>query len=558
MFVSNIVKKCVNLFTHDSSKNDGKVDGENKSAVDTSLVVKDDNVLQDALESVNDLSVTLTQDYVNAVTEDIYLDSVIDSEGGKLPELEHNMEKKDQIISKKRNSILRNFDPLYSADYTSSVTTETLINIKENLEKSTFTESTESFSYTTDSEDNLEITVLPLNNSNPLVNINDDSVDGVCLNICDFDNSSQEIEKNTFVEEELQNTTDLNCSREIQSSEEAFRNKTLPDDDVDVPNTTNYLNTAIVEISIIETSKDYNENTTFEDNVKCDTSKENTEATITTEEEQIAFNKEMDEVSEQINRLEEEVADLKLQLNASQQIQATLELQLTQKEEILIKSQRESLRKDQCFKQEMKQLKDSFEEKNSDDSNAPLKELQETIKSLKLKITSLLGELAALDASEECYKKKMNEYEETLETQVSELQKLNEEQCVLKQHLATLQLALSDVFQKYERSKKIIEGYKCNEDALRQSLATSENTTVKSEQKYESLKAHAKAQLEKSNQELLLMREQYDAELHKITAKIRRLEINHSSFTESLDQKSKECAALATLWDELTGGLYSN
>lgn len=127
------------------------------------------------------------------------------------------------------------------------------------------------------------------------------------------------------------------------------------------------------------------------------------------------------------------------------------------------------------------------------------------------------------------------------------------------------------LFRKYERSKKIIDGYKSNEDTLRQTLISSEDSVHKSEEKYESLKAHAKAQIEKyvakvnniilckniillrSNQEMQLMREQYMSEVHKLSAIIKRLEIKNASLADSLEQKTKECSALAALCDEVTG-----
>ncbi|KAF5285279.1 hypothetical protein FQR65_LT13293 [Abscondita terminalis] len=280
---------------------------------------------------------------------------------------------------------------------------------------------------------------------------------------------------------------------------------------------------------------------------------ESKDSAITTSIIENKISKTMADLSEKNMNLEEEIADLKLQLNASHQVRAGLELQLTQKEEIIIKSQTEALRKQQSYKQEIKQLKDKLDEKNSEEDNTPLKELQETNKSLKLREGKLLSELNARKIDEQNYRKIMEEFDKTIAAQVSELKKLNEEHSVVKRHLATLEMAFSDVLQKYERSKQIIEGFKSNEDALRQSFAVSEDNIVKSEQKYETLKAHAKAQIEKCNQEILLMREQYDSEIHKLTAIVKRLEIKNASLTNSLDQKNKECSALAALCDEVTG-----
>lgn len=56
---------------------------------------------------------------------------------------------------------------------------------------------------------------------------------------------------------------------------------------------------------------------------------------------------------------------------------------------------------------------------------------------------------------------------------------------------------LSFTNRKYDRCKGIIEGYKCNEETLRQNLTLFEERLHKNEEKYEALKAHAKAQLER-------------------------------------------------------------
>ncbi|XP_031336478.1 transforming acidic coiled-coil-containing protein 3-like isoform X3 [Photinus pyralis] len=261
----------------------------------------------------------------------------------------------------------------------------------------------------------------------------------------------------------------------------------------------------------------------------------------------------MTDLDAKVHQLEEEQAQLKLQLNASEQLRASLELQLTQKEEIVIKTQTELLRKDQATKQELKQLKDKLEEKTAENEGTPTKELQETVKSLKAREAKLMSELNARKNDEHNYRKILEDYEKALTKKSDNLQKVNEEHETVTKHLANLELAFSDVHQKYERCKQIILGYKSNEDTLRQALALSEENLLKSEQKYESLKAHAKAQIEKSNQEVLMMRDNYDGEVNKLNAVVKRLDIKNASLIDLLDQKNKECAALAALCDEVTG-----
>lgn len=49
------------------------------------------------------------------------------------------------------------------------------------------------------------------------------------------------------------------------------------------------------------------------------------------------------------------------------------------------------------------------------------------------------------------------------------------------------------------------------------------------------------------------MREDYDQEITKLNAVIRRQEIKITSLEELIEQKTKECSALAALCDEVTG-----
>lgn len=88
------------------------------------------------------------------------------------------------------------------------------------------------------------------------------------------------------------------------------------------------------------------------------------------------------------------------------------------------------------------------------------------------------------------------EYEKTIATQVSLLKAQSKDLAEVRQNLATLEMAFSDVIQKYERTKKIVEAYKNNEATFQQSLIASAERLKKLEEKYESIKTHAKSQIE--------------------------------------------------------------
>ncbi|XP_022902245.1 transforming acidic coiled-coil-containing protein 1 [Onthophagus taurus] len=261
----------------------------------------------------------------------------------------------------------------------------------------------------------------------------------------------------------------------------------------------------------------------------------------------------MTDLNDKIALQEQEISDLKLQLNQYQQGRATLDLQLRQKEEVIIKTEAEAQRKEMQYKQEIRQLKEKLEAQSEVKEDDDVKVLKENLDKMKIREEKLLDQLNKLSTEEDGFKQVMDEYEKTISEQVSEIEKLKKEHETAKRHLATLEIAFSDVHQKYERSKGIIEGYKHNEEMLQQSLMLANENIRKNEDKYESLKAHAKAQIDKSNRELNSSRERYQGELHKLSAIVKRLEIKNSSLANALEQKTKECAELAALCDEVTG-----
>lgn len=79
----------------------------------------------------------------------------------------------------------------------------------------------------------------------------------------------------------------------------------------------------------------------------------------------------------------------------------------------------------------------------------------------------------------------------------AEKAKLQEELQVAVQHLSNTEAAFSDVHTKYERLKNVVSAYKSNETVLKESIAENQETIKTLENRYEQLKSHAMAQLEK-------------------------------------------------------------
>ncbi|KAJ8684407.1 hypothetical protein QAD02_020199 [Eretmocerus hayati] len=129
--------------------------------------------------------------------------------------------------------------------------------------------------------------------------------------------------------------------------------------------------------------------------------------------------------------------------------------------------------------------------------------------------------------------------------------KLQEELQVANQHLSNTEAAFSDVHTKYERLKNVISAYKSNEAVLKDSIIENQETIKTLENRYEQLKSHAMAQLEKANLELSAIKKQNEAETVKLKAMVRKAELKSKSLEETVEQKTKENKELTQIIDEM-------
>ncbi|XP_049826554.1 interaptin isoform X2 [Aethina tumida] len=258
-------------------------------------------------------------------------------------------------------------------------------------------------------------------------------------------------------------------------------------------------------------------------------------------------------MSELIADQQREISDLKLELNALQQSKASLELEISKKEEIIIKTQAESLKKEQEYKMEIKELKEKIKENSKLIEKGGSREIEEQLKEAKEKAAHAMSELLKKSHQEADYVKIVREYENTLSEQNAEHVKLVELHETVTRHLANLELAFSDVHQKYERLKTIVEGYKCNEETMKAALVTAEKAAKQMEERYEYLKTHAKNQIERSNRDILQQQKSFQEKENQLNAIVKRMDIKVKSIENALEQKTNECQQLAALCDQLTG-----
>ncbi|XP_044740876.1 transforming acidic coiled-coil-containing protein 1-like [Chrysoperla carnea] len=164
---------------------------------------------------------------------------------------------------------------------------------------------------------------------------------------------------------------------------------------------------------------------------------------------------------------------------------------------------------------------------------------------------NLVQQAIAAKTNEEKLNVVISEYEKTIAKLIRDNACIVKERDTFQVHLANVEAAFSDVHQKYERCKGVIEGFSNNEKILKDTIKVNEDSILKLNNKYEALKSHAKGQLDKANAELIEMKKNYEDEIIRLEATIKKLELKNSSLQSAVDQRVKECEELSSICDEL-------
>ncbi|KAK9700696.1 Transforming acidic coiled-coil-containing protein (TACC), C-terminal [Popillia japonica] len=162
-------------------------------------------------------------------------------------------------------------------------------------------------------------------------------------------------------------------------------------------------------------------------------------------------------------------------------------------------------------------------------------------------VEKLKKEFSAKEKEYECI---LSNYAQLIEAQSAKYDLVNRECSTAKQHLANLEIAFTDVHQKYEKSKTVIEGYKANEEKLKSTLVVFETTLQKYNEQLEKLKRKHVEENNTLERELKATKEDYITKVGKFQSKIKHLEIKVTSLSNALDQKNKECQELTKLCEE--------
>lgn len=121
-------------------------------------------------------------------------------------------------------------------------------------------------------------------------------------------------------------------------------------------------------------------------------------------------------------------------------------------------------------------------------------------------------------------------------------------------HLSNVEAAFTDVHQKYEKCKKVIEDYKKNEAKMKTLINDQVESLKIKEKQLESIQVHASKQLENANVEVERSKQIHEQEMTRLRALLRKTELKVISLQESLEQKIKENQELTTICDDLIEG----
>ncbi|KAG1934419.1 transforming acidic coiled-coil-containing protein [Pimephales promelas] len=132
-----------------------------------------------------------------------------------------------------------------------------------------------------------------------------------------------------------------------------------------------------------------------------------------------------------------------------------------------------------------------------------------------------------------------------------ELERVLQEKDQLSKDLNEMEQSFSSVVKRLDRCKEVIEGFKKNEETLKQYAQNCMDRLQKEEKRYQALKAHAEEKLDQANKAISEVRTKLGAEVATLQVQLKREHLKVQSLERDLEQKAKEVKDVTDLCDEL-------
>ncbi|XP_056110962.1 transforming acidic coiled-coil-containing protein 3 isoform X2 [Rhinichthys klamathensis goyatoka] len=132
-----------------------------------------------------------------------------------------------------------------------------------------------------------------------------------------------------------------------------------------------------------------------------------------------------------------------------------------------------------------------------------------------------------------------------------ELERVLQEKDQLSKDLNEMEQSFSSVVKRLDRCKEVIEGFRKNEETLKQYAQNCMDRLQKEEKRYQALKAHAEEKLDQANKAISEVRTKQGAEVATLQVQFKRDQLKIQSLERDLEQKAKEVKDVSDLCDEL-------
>uniref|UniRef100_A0A672L0E1 Transforming acidic coiled-coil-containing protein 3-like n=1 Tax=Sinocyclocheilus grahami TaxID=75366 RepID=A0A672L0E1_SINGR len=118
-----------------------------------------------------------------------------------------------------------------------------------------------------------------------------------------------------------------------------------------------------------------------------------------------------------------------------------------------------------------------------------------------------------------------------------EFERVLQEKDQLSKDLNELERSFSSVVKRLDRCKEVIEGFKKNEETLKQYAQNCMDRLQKEEKRYQALKAHAEEKLDQANKAINEVRTKQGAEVATLQVQLKREQLKVQSLENDLEQK---------------------
>ncbi|GIY72794.1 transforming acidic coiled-coil-containing protein 1 [Caerostris extrusa] len=145
----------------------------------------------------------------------------------------------------------------------------------------------------------------------------------------------------------------------------------------------------------------------------------------------------------------------------------------------------------------------------------------------------------------------LNAKEQERVEMTSNNQKAMKERDQALEDLQSVESAFADLHRRYENCKSVLEGYKQNEERIKQQVSEMQMKLRQQEQMYEMLRVRIQDKLDSANAEIESAKKSGDAEVTVLRAQLKKAEMKISSLEKDLEQKNKENIQLSSICDDL-------